>query len=114
MYTIEAPTSFAATMVVGTLNGGNGPMVHKAWFMYDLHEGDKVLFFPKCDKHNRCTFYLPNPDKAGKEIETQGSFSPSGARTNTSQLCGSGKPSAAVEAQVCNQAQPVTASLRLR
>ena len=72
--------------------------------MDNLHEGDKVLFAAKCDmKHSqhRCEFWLPNPDKTGKEVATLGSFSPAVAKTNTTALCGTGKLSAAVESQLC-------------
>jgi hypothetical protein len=108
VYAIEAPTSVAGTMLVGMMSGGNAPTIHKGWFMDNLHEGDKVLFAAKCktyrNNHTSCQFWLPNPDKTGKEILTVGGFSPAVAKTNTSQLCGTGKLSASVEAQVCNAA----------
>jgi hypothetical protein len=59
---------------------GHAPSVHKARFMDQLHEGDKILFAPKCGKHNRCQFWLPNPDKTGKEVATLGSFEPTVAK----------------------------------
>ena len=109
-YSIEAPTSVAGTMLVGMMSGGNSPTIHKGWFMDNLHEGDKVLFAAKCktyrNSHTSCQFWLPNPDKTGKEIATVGGFSPAVAKTNTSQLCGTGKLSASVEAQVCNAPAP--------
>jgi hypothetical protein len=90
------------------MTGGNAPTIHKGWFMDNLHEGDRVLFAAKCktyrNNHTSCQFWLPNPDKAGKEILTVGGFTPAVAKTNTSQLCGTGKLSASVEAQVCNAA----------
>ena len=108
VYAIEAPTSVAGTMLVGMMSGGNAPTIHKGWFMDNLHEGDKVLFAAKCktyrNNHTSCQFWLPNPDKTGKEILTVGGFNPAVAKTNTSQLCGTGKLSASVEAQVCNAA----------
>jgi hypothetical protein len=107
-YSIEAPASMAGTMLVGMMSGGNSPTIHKGWFMDNLHEGDKVLFAAKCktyrNSHTSCQFWLPNPDKAGKEIATAGAFSPAVAKTNTSQLCGTGKLSRSIEAQVCNTA----------
>ncbi len=107
-YAIEAPTSLAGTMLVGMMSGGNSPTIHKGWFMDNLHEGDKVLFAAKCktyrNSHTSCQFWLPNPDRADKEISTVGGFSPAVAKTNTSQLCGTGKLSASVEAQVCDAA----------
>lgn len=102
VYSIEAPVSVAGTMLLSMASNGNSPTVHKAWFMDQLHEGDKVLFAAKCGKHNRCEFWLPNPDKVGKEIATLGSFEPAAAQTNTAALCGTGKLAAGVEAQVCN------------
>jgi hypothetical protein len=108
VYAIEAPMSMGGTMLAGMMTGGNAPTIHKGWFMDSLHEGDKVLFAAKCKTHhdNRtsCEFWLPNPDKTGREIMTFGGFSPAVAKTNTSQLCGTGKLSANVEAQVCSPA----------
>ena len=95
VYAIEAPTSVAGTMLVGMMSGGNAPTIHKGWFMDNLHEGDKVLFAAKCktyrNNHTSCQFWLPNPDKTGKEILTMGGFSPAVAKTNTSQLCGTAR-----------------------
>jgi hypothetical protein len=108
VYTIEAPVSVGGTLALGMLSNGNSPTVHKQWFMDSLHEGDKVLFSAQCNKHYRCTIRLPNPDKPEKVIETQGFFSPAAAKTNAGVLCGTGKLSADVEAQVCNQ--PTTAA----
>jgi hypothetical protein len=100
-YTIEAPMSVGGTVLVGIMSSGNSPTVHKAWFMDNLHEGDKVLFAAKCDmKHSqhRCAFWLPNPDKPGKEFLALGGFAPAVAKTNTTSLCGMGKLSVNVEA----------------
>lgn len=101
MYEIEAPVSVGGTLLLGIASNGFSPTVHKAWFMDNLHEGDKVLFSPVCKKHNRCTIRLPNPDKPNKEILTLGFFFPAIAKTNTTVLCGTGKLTADVEAQVC-------------
>jgi hypothetical protein len=101
MYAIEAPISAARTLVAGVLTSGISPAIHQEWFMDQLHESDKVLFFSKCNKHNLCQFFPPNPDKIGKEFFTFGYFSPDVARTNTTTLCGKGKLAPAVEAQVC-------------
>lgn len=112
VYAIEAPTSLAGTMLVGMMTGGNSPTIHKAWFMDNLHEGDKVLFAAKCDmKHSQhhCEFWLPNPDKPGKEFLTFGGFTPAVAKTNTTSLCGKGKLSVSVEAQVCGKADDAKA-----
>ncbi len=102
VYTIAAPISVGNTLLLGlSTPGGDAPTVHKAWFMDQLHDGDKVLFAVGCNKHNQCTFWLPNPDKVGKEIVTEGWFAPAVAPSNTTSLCGTGKLTAAVEAQVC-------------
>jgi hypothetical protein len=106
IFSIEAPVSVAGTILRGMATNGNSPTVHKAWFMDNLHEGDKVLFSAACNKHNRCTIRLPNPDKPTKEILTLGFFFPAIAKTNTTVLCGTGKLTADVEAQVCAQGNP--------
>jgi hypothetical protein len=64
VYAIEAPMSVAGTVLVGMTSTGPTPTIHKAWFMDNLHDGDKVLFAAKCDmKHvqHRCEFWLPDP-----------------------------------------------------
>jgi hypothetical protein len=104
MYAIESPISVGRTLLLGMATDGLGPQVHREWFMDQLHEGDKVLFASKCNKHDDCTFWLPNPDKVGKEYTTVGYYRPDVAQTNTQALCGKGKLSPAVEAQVCPQA----------
>jgi hypothetical protein len=108
VYTIESPTSFGKSMLQGMLVSPNLPDVHIQWFMDDMNPGDKVLFAVNCGKHNDCYFWLPKPDKPGKEYMTHGWFRPRIAKTNTQQLCGTGKLSPAVESQVCKQpsAQP--------
>ena len=95
-YTIEEPFSLGAAII-----GGDTVDPHKDWFMDHLHAGDKVLFAAECNKHNHCNIWVPNPDKPGKEILTSGQFEPAVAKTNTNALCGTGKLSADVEAQVC-------------
>lgn len=102
-YAIEAPSAVGKTVLLGALTNSAMPMLHKQWFMDQLHEGDQVLFAAKCDKHNNCEFWLPNPDKQGSEIHTQGDFRPNVAKSNTASLCGKGKLSPAVEAQVCQK-----------
>jgi hypothetical protein len=105
LYAINAPVSVAGTFFLGlSTPGGISPTVHKLWFMDDLHDGDKVLLTAKCNQHNLCQFWLPNPDKPGKEFITNGSFHPVVSKTNTTSLCGKGKLLAAVEEQVCNAA----------
>jgi hypothetical protein len=46
----------------------------------------------------------PFPDKPSKEIRTLGFFFPAIAKTNSTVLCGTGRLTANVEAQVCTQA----------
>lgn len=104
LFVIDSPTSTAGSIFQSALVGANAPDVHIQWFMDELHPGDKVLFAAACGKHNDCTFWLPKPDKPGKEYITAGSFHPRVAKTNTTQLCGTGKLSPSVEAQVCQQA----------
>ncbi len=101
MYAVEAPVSVGLTMLGAMVSNGNAPTVHKQWFMDQLHEGDKVLFAAKCNKHNNCQFWLPNPDKIGKEISTVGYYRADNAGTNTTTLCGKGKLRPEIEAQVC-------------
>ena len=104
IYTLDAPVSVGGTILVGMLTpGGLSPTIHKGWFMDDLREGQQVLFYPVCNKRHVCRFWLPNPDKVGKEIFTTGWFAPAVATTNTATLCGTGKLSATVAAQVCGQ-----------
>jgi hypothetical protein len=101
MYAIEAPVSLGKTLALGMLAGPLAPTIHKEWFMDQLHEGDKILFDAKCNRHNNCEFWLPDPDKTGKEFITIGYYRSDVAKTNTTTLCGKGKLSPAVEAQVC-------------
>ncbi len=77
---------------------------HRPWFVDNLHPGDKVLFVPDCRKSNDyCYIAVPDPDNPEKYIGTAGSFVPAGSqpKSNTKVLCGTGKLSAEVEAQVC-------------
>lgn len=101
MYAIEAPISVGRTIAAGMLLDGMAPQIHQQWFMDQLHEGDKVLFASRCNKHDNCTFWLPNPDHVGKEYITLGYYRPDVAPTNTQTLCGKGKLAPDVEAQVC-------------
>jgi hypothetical protein len=111
IFSIEAPISVAGSLLLGIARNGNAPIVHKAWFMDDLHEGDKVLFSSQCGKHGRCSIRLPDPDNPKKEIATLGFFFPAIAKTNTTVLCGTGKLTPSVEAQVCSQEEaPLTSA----
>lgn len=100
-YAIEAPVAVASSVFLALATDGIANIQHKQWFMDQLHEGDKVLFASKCNKHGNCVIWLPNPDKVGKEVQTLGSFSPNNAKTNTQTLCGKGKLKPEVEAAVC-------------
>lgn len=102
VYVIEAPTSAGGSILMALATNNQAPTdIHIRWFMDDMHSGDKVLFDAECNRRNDCTFYLPKPDKAGKEFHTNGHFCPNVAKSNTTQLCGTGKLSAVVAAQVC-------------
>jgi len=93
-YAIEAPTNLGLSIL-------SKSDIYVKWFMDSLNPGDKVLFTPECNKNNDCKFFLPKPEKPGDEYHTTGWFRPRVATTNTTQLCGTGKLSADVEAQVC-------------
>lgn len=104
IYAINAPVDVSTSILnaLGTMGtGGEDEVAHKEWFMDHLQPGDKVLFAAKCDKHNNCSFWLPNPNHPGKEIGTDGYFHPNVANSNTQTLCGTGELTPAVEAQVC-------------
>lgn len=102
VYVVEAPTSTGGSILMAMATNNQAPTdIHIRWFMDDMHSGDKLLFFAECNKRNDCTFYLPKPDKVGKEFHTTGHFYPKVAKTNTSQLCGTGKLSDSIAAQVC-------------
>jgi hypothetical protein len=113
MYAIEAPVSVGRSLLAGALTDGLAPTVHKEWFMDQLHSDDKILFAAKCNKHNNCEFWLPDPDKTGKEYITIGYYRADAAKTNTQSLCGKGKLSPEVEAQVCAvaSAAPISPSV---
>lgn len=109
MYSIYSPSALGKTFLFKSFNNDGAltdddmtPNVHKQWFMDKLHDGDKVLFAAKCDKKNNCWFWLPDPDKQGAEVTTQGFFLPDAAETNTQSLCGKGKLAPQVEAEVCH------------
>jgi len=101
IYVIQPPINETQSIALALGSHGLSPMAYKDWFMDQLHDGDKVLFAAHCKKHNYCHFWLPDPDKPGKEFSTEGNFSPYNAKTNTKTLCGKGKLSPAVEAEVC-------------
>jgi hypothetical protein len=98
-YAIDPPSSIGAAILLG-----DKVDPHKRWFVDQMHVGDKILFAVKCnDKHNDCRIWVPDPDKLGNEIATIGRFERLSAKTNTNGLCGKGKLSASVGAEVCNQ-----------
>jgi hypothetical protein len=111
LYAIQAPVAMAASMIDAMVLGPLAPVIHKEWFMDQLHEGDKILFRVRCNKHNDCEFYLPNPDTNGdkiKEVRTLGWYRPDNAQTNTQMLCGKGKLAPEVEAQICSAGVALT------
>ena len=99
-YLIQQPVS-GAHILFGdpAVDGG-----HIRWFMDDLNKGDKVVFAALCNKRNQCAFWLPKPDKPGKDYTTVGWFVPFRAKTNANTLCGTGKLTKEAEAQVCGPA----------
>ena len=105
-YAIDSPVSVGGGLVLGMMTG-SAPTVHKQWFMDNLKTGDKVLFAAKCNNHNSCVITVPNPDNPKKEYSTAEIFTPNVAKTNANALCGTGRLTAAVEAQVCNQPVPM-------
>ncbi|MGD0581170.1 MAG: hypothetical protein ABSC08_19880 [Bryobacteraceae bacterium] len=102
-FVIEPPTSVFGSMVMSMATDGHAPTMRKAWFMDDLHNGDKVLFNAVCSKHGRCVIKLPNPENPNKVYVTQGMFHPNVGKTNTFGLCGTGKLTADAEAQLCGK-----------
>lgn len=125
-YRVKAPVnkgmSFLSAMAAA---GANRPYdaqtFHNKWFLDHVPAGTKVLFAVGCSapsrKHPndtvRCLFWFPDPDSSTHEYETLGDFTPYivGDGSNTQKtadvLCGKGKLSPAVEAQVCTPAVAV-------
>jgi len=101
LYYIQAPVSVGLSMVSSLATDGHAPLVHKQWFMDDLHEGDQVLFSATCDKHGNCMIRLPNPENPQKVIKTLGHFKPVSTKTNINGLCGTGKLTHTAETQLC-------------
>jgi len=118
-YRVEAPVnkgmSFMAAMAAPR---GTTPMTfHNKWFLDNVAAGTNVLFAVQCGKPNkkhpndtvRCEFWFPDPDSTNHEHRTLGDFTPylegngSNIQNTANSLCGKGKLSASVEAQVCNQ-----------
>ncbi len=95
-YSIDPPFSMGKTILMGSTADP-----HKEWFMDAMHAGDKVLFSAQCNKHNHCVIEVPNPEKPEKVIQTMGLFMPNDAKSNAGVLCGTGKLTPEVEAQVC-------------
>jgi hypothetical protein len=94
--------------------------IHNKWFLDNVRPGTKVMFAAECNKPNkkhpydtvRCMFYIPDPDSTDHEYETTGDFTPilAGDSSNVQKaadtLCGKGKLSASVEAQMCPAPTP--------
>ena len=98
-YLIEPPVSLIIPLLAGSTIDP-----HKDWFMGYLKPGDKVLFSSFCDPRRNCDIRVPNPDRPGKEFKTVGRFIPYGsAKTNLTVLCGTGRLTADMEAQVCGR-----------
>jgi hypothetical protein len=95
-YSIEPPHRYGKE----TLTGSSADQ-RKEWFMDTLQPGDKLLFSADCDKHNHCAIEVPNPEEPNKVSKTVGWFYPNNALTNVTVLCGTGKLTDEVEAEVC-------------
>ena len=108
VYAIEAPVSQGRTAVLSLMTNGVAPRVHQEWFMDELRQGDRVRVVSRCDGTNRCTFSLPNPEKAGRVYATAGYFIPDNSETAEA-LCEGRKLPAAVEAEVCTAHDGVAA-----
>jgi hypothetical protein len=125
-FRVEAPVnkgrSFGLAMATAMANSDRpawaqqqSATIHNQWFLDNVQSGTKVLFASECANPNkkhpndavRCTFWFPDPDSSDHEYETLGDFTPfsAGDGSNTQKtantLCGKGKLSPAVEAQVC-------------
>jgi hypothetical protein len=107
-YVIDSPTAVASSIFVSLATKGQSANIHKDSFLDTLHEGDKVLFSAKCDKHRRCSISMPDPDNTKKTINTLGWFWPARGKSNVSALCGSGKLSQTIESEYCTAAPSKT------
>lgn len=79
----------------------NRPIEYIPWFVTDLHEGDKLLFAASCTSANYCIYWVPDPSNPEKEIRTEGRFHPFNPKSNTRALCGTGKLTPEMEAELC-------------
>lgn len=118
-YRVEAPINKGMTILgaMATCAYCVAPTVHNHWFLDNVQRGTKVLFAAECGKPSRkhpygtvrCTFWFPDPDSTTHEYKTLGDFSPvmpgdgSNVEKTANSLCGTGKLSAATEAQICGQ-----------
>lgn len=110
-YVIDSPTAVASSIFASLATNGQSANIHKDSFLDTLHDGDKVLFSAKCDKHRRCSIRMPNPDNPNKTINTLGWFWPARGKSNVTALCGSGKLSQTIENEYCtDQVSPINQS----
>jgi hypothetical protein len=116
-YRVEAPVNKGLSILSALGSNAYHPAVtyHNKWFLDNVQQGTKVLFASECaspsKKHPneavRCTFWFPDPDSTDHEYATAGDFTPvlagdgSNLEKTANTLCGKGKLSAAVEAQMC-------------
>ena len=121
-YRVEAPVNKGLTFLSAMGSNAYNPAktFHNKWFLDNVQPGTKVLFASECDhpskKHPneavRCAFWFPDPDSADHEYGTSGDFTPftagdgSNLQNTANTLCGKGKLSAAVEAQMCPTPAP--------
>jgi hypothetical protein len=121
-YRVEAPVNTGMSILSAMASDRYHPAVtyHNKWFLDNVAAGTNVLFAARCSKPNkkhpndvvRCEFWFPDPDSTSHEYRTMGDFTPylegngSNIQNTAKALCGTGKLSASVEAQVCNAAPP--------
>jgi hypothetical protein len=123
-YRVEAPVnkglSFLSALATANNPYATAQTFHNKWFLDHVPAGTKVLFAVECAKPSRkhpndtvrCEFWFPDPDSTTHEYATLGDFTPymigdgSNTQKTANTLCGKGKLSPAVEAEVCPAAIP--------
>jgi hypothetical protein len=116
-YRVEAPVNKGLTFLSAMGSNAYHPAqtFHNKWFLDGVQSGTKVLFASECGRPSkkhpnetvRCTFWFPDPDSSDHEYATAGDFTPyiagdgSNIQKTADTLCGKGKLSPAVEAQMC-------------
>lgn len=118
-YRVEAPVNKGLTFLSAMGSNAYRPAqtFHNKWFLDNVQAGTKVLFASECGKPNkkhpaqavRCEFWFPDTDSTEHEYATIGDFTlylqgdGSNTQKTANTLCGTGKLSAATEAQICTK-----------